>query len=89
MELNHLNLTSVQPGTHQDLIISAAGGGDYTGLSLSASNTAVVKNQLLIRNATDLVLSSNIDFSTQDLSRNQQLIGSTINKIWLAGEGNG
>jgi outer membrane autotransporter protein len=46
-----------------------------------------MKNRLLIPNATDLVLSSTINFNPPDLSRNQHIIGSYLNRILTAGGG--
>jgi len=65
--------------THQFTILSAAGGTTNNGLGLLAS--PALQAQLLFPNATDVVLSVDVDFAPDGLNRNQTHIGQNLNQI--------
>ena len=85
--LNLLNPGFIKPGSQQDTILSAAGGTDFTGSS-QVYNSAVMQSQLFVLNATDLVLSTNVNFNPSGLTKNQSIMGDYINRLLIAGGGN-
>jgi len=83
-----VNLTNPQAATQQVTIVSAAGGTTNAGLTVSSqfSSPAIVA-QLLYPNATDVALSTTIDFAAPGLNGNQTALGSHLNAALNAGSG--
>ena len=69
------------PGTHDETIVSAAGGETHSGLTLTAFNTAVINYSLVYPNLTDIDLQYVIDYSPAGLTQNQHSVGNTVNQI--------
>ena len=72
------------PGSHSDILVSAAGGETHDGISLQAPTTAVVSYSLDYPNATDIVLTYTIDYSPAGLTENERSVGSAVNRIQRA-----
>jgi uncharacterized protein YhjY with autotransporter beta-barrel domain len=73
------------PGTHQTVILSAAGGVVDSGLSLTTEPSAVIKYQLLFPDSTDVAVGYSVDFAPSGLNQNEALIGNYIDSVQLAG----
>ena len=74
------------PGTHDELILRAAGGETHPGLTLTAPTTAVSSYSLVYPNATDIDLQYAINFSPFSsigggLTQNETSVGNAINTI--------
>jgi hypothetical protein len=74
------------PGTHEELILRAAGGETHPGLTLTAPSTAVSSYSLVYPNATDIDLQYTINFSPISpigggLTQNETSVGNAINTI--------
>ena len=72
------------PGSHNNTLLSAAGGLTSNGITLQAPTTAVSTYSLFYPNATDIVLNHVIDYSPSGLTINQHSVGTAINQIELA-----
>jgi len=74
------------PGTHDELILRAAGGETHPGLTLTAPSTAVSSYSLVYPNGTDIDLQYAINFAPTfpnggGLTVNQTSVGNAINTI--------
>ena len=86
VDVNLLNPARVVPGTHLNTIVKAADGATDSGLSLTYKPSIIIDYALLYPNETDVVLSTNVDFSPGNkLGHNQKEVGDAINAIQLAG----
>ncbi len=72
------------PGTHNYILVSAAGGETHDGLTLQAQNTAVATYSLVYPGERDIDLNTVIDYSPAGLTENERSVGSAINRIQRA-----
>ncbi|MDE2182707.1 MAG: hypothetical protein KGJ78_06765 [Alphaproteobacteria bacterium] len=72
------------PGTHNLVILDAAGGEAHSNLTLQAFQTAVARYSLAYPNATDIDLAYVIDYSPSGLTPNEHSVGDTVNLIQTA-----
>ena len=72
------------PGAQQVTILSGAGGVTSNGLQV-IQPSAVAQYRLLYPNATDVVLSTSVNFAPVGLTGNQTAIANNITAIQLAG----
>jgi uncharacterized protein with beta-barrel porin domain len=85
VSINILNPGLALTGSHDVIIVSAAGGvTSHAGLGLSHLPTAVATYSLTYPNPNDIVLHYKIDFSPSGLTGNEHAVGNAINRIQLA-----
>ncbi len=84
-----VNIVSATALTQNTTILTAAGGTTNSGLTLGAITSPAFTAQLLFPNATDVVLSTTIDFTPAavGLNPNQTNIGNNLNSVVGAGTG--
>ena len=92
IELNVLNPEKILPGTHQSIILYGENGLSDSGAELLASDSAIVKYNLVALDGDKQAIETNIDFglnfSTSEnsvVNNNLGAIGEYINNVQLAG----
>ncbi len=84
-----VELQNVAAGEHSNVILSAAGGTTDNGLDVLAS--PILQASLTFPNATDVVLTTLLDFTPDDvgLNDNQEEVGDNLGDIFDATGGDG
>jgi hypothetical protein len=72
------------PGTNVVTLVHAEGGETHPNLVLQAQPTAVATYSLTYPNATDIDLSTSINFSPAGLTLNEHSVGNAVNAIQTA-----
>jgi uncharacterized protein with beta-barrel porin domain len=72
------------PGTHDVVIVAAAGGEAHSNLTLEAFDTAVATYSLAYPGTQDIDLHYVIDFAPTGLTPNQHAVGNAVNQIQTA-----
>ena len=72
------------PGSHEYVLLSAAGGLTTNGITLLTPPSAILTYSLFQPNATDLYLKYDVNYTPAGLTVNQRSVGSAITRIELA-----
>lgn len=83
--LNALGSDHPQPGRHQHVLVSAAGGVSASGLQLATASSAVVSHTLTSTADQALVIDTTVDFAPPAAGPNAQQIGQHLNAVLAAG----
>jgi uncharacterized protein YhjY with autotransporter beta-barrel domain len=85
VSVNVVNAGFARPGTHESTILTSANGVTDSGLGLVSEPSAVAGYALSFTSATEVTLTTGIDFSPSGLNRNQSSVGAYLNAVQSGG----